>query len=67
MTASRAAEGPGITSRAALVDARRLAVVDSECTLLGLVCMKRSRSAFCFDADVASRAASVPTQKGTIA
>lgn len=36
---------------------RRLAVVDSERTLLGLVCIKRSGSGFCSDADVASRAA----------
>lgn len=47
---------------------RRLAVVDSERTLLGLVCIKRSWSGFCSDADVASRAAaSAATQKRTIA
>jgi CBS domain-containing protein len=36
---------------------RRLAVVDPDRTLLGLVCLKRTRSGFCSDADVASRAA----------
>jgi CBS domain-containing protein len=34
---------------------RRLAVVDADDTLLGLVCLKRSRSGFCSDADVAAR------------
>ncbi|GAB3024403.1 hypothetical protein GCM10011376_09880 [Nocardioides flavus (ex Wang et al. 2016)] len=35
---------------------RRLAVVDAELTLLGLLCLKRSGAGFCSDADVASRA-----------
>lgn len=34
---------------------RRLAVVDADDTLLGLVCLKRSRSGFCSDTDVAAR------------
>lgn len=34
---------------------RRLAVVDADHRLLGLVCLKRSRSGFCSDADVAAR------------
>jgi CBS domain-containing protein len=40
---------------------RRLAVVDADRTLLGLVCLKRSRSGFCSDADVAARASAVTT------
>jgi CBS domain-containing protein len=35
---------------------RRLAVVDPEGALLGLVCLKRHRTGFCSDADVAARA-----------
>jgi hypothetical protein len=35
---------------------RRLAVVDHDGTLLGLMCLKRSRTGFCSDEDVASRA-----------
>ena len=35
---------------------RRLAVVDADHTLLGLVCLKRSRTGFCADADVDARA-----------
>jgi len=35
---------------------RRLAVVDSEGALLGLLCMKRRLTGFCSDADVAGRA-----------
>jgi CBS domain-containing protein len=35
---------------------RRLVVVDADRTLLGLVCLKRSRSGFCSDADVYARA-----------
>jgi len=35
---------------------RRLAVVNPEGALLGLVCLKRRRSGFCSDADVISRA-----------
>ena len=37
---------------------RRLAVVDHDGTLLGLMCLKRSRTGFCSDEDVASRARS---------
>jgi CBS domain-containing protein len=36
---------------------RRLAVVDSGGELLGLLCLKRSGTGFCSDADVAARAA----------
>ena len=35
---------------------RRVAVVDAGNTLLGLVCLNRSRSGFCSDADVVARA-----------
>jgi CBS domain-containing protein len=35
----------------------RLAVVDGDGTLLGLLCLKRHLDGFCSDADVASRAA----------
>lgn len=38
---------------------RRLAVVDADRTLLDLVCLKRSWSGFCSDADVASRGLAV--------
>ena len=34
---------------------RRVAVVDAEGTLLGLVCLKQRRTGFCSDADVAAR------------
>jgi hypothetical protein len=37
---------------------RRLAVVNHDSTLLGLMCFKRSRTGFCSDEDVASRAQS---------
>jgi CBS-domain-containing membrane protein len=37
---------------------RRVAVVDAEGTLLGLMCLKRRRTGFCSDADVASRSRS---------
>ena len=37
---------------------RRLAVVDRDGTLLGLMCLKRTRTGFCSDEDVASRAQS---------
>lgn len=37
---------------------RRLAVVDHDGTLLGLMCLKRTRTGFCSDEDVASRAQS---------
>jgi len=36
---------------------RRLAVVDAEGELMGLLCLKRSGTGFCSDADVAARAA----------
>ena len=36
---------------------RRLAVVDDDGTLLGLLCLKRRQTGFCSDADVAARAA----------
>lgn len=36
--------------------ARRLAVVDDEGRLLGLLCLKRSGSGYCTDGDVAARA-----------
>ena len=36
---------------------RRLAVVDDEGVLLGLLCLKRRRTGFCSDAEVAARAA----------
>jgi CBS domain-containing protein len=39
---------------------RRLAVVDADGTLLGLLCLKRRRTGFCTDADVAARAAEDP-------
>ncbi|HEY0952080.1 CBS domain-containing protein [Nocardioides sp.] len=35
---------------------RRLAVMDEDGTLLGLLCLKRRRTGFCSDADVAARA-----------
>ena len=35
---------------------RRLAALDAEGTLLGLLCLKRRLTAFCSDADVAARA-----------
>ena len=35
----------------------RLAVIDEECRLLGLLCLKRTRLGFCSDADVQARAA----------
>jgi CBS-domain-containing membrane protein len=37
---------------------RRLAAIDHDGTLLGLMCLKRSRTGFCSDEDVASRAQS---------
>ena len=43
---------------------RRLAVVDVEHTLLGLLCLKRSGSGFCSDADVAARAMTATTDHG---
>lgn len=38
-------------------DRRRLAVVDGDGSLLGLLCLKRRLTGFCSDADVADRAA----------
>ncbi len=38
-------------------DARRLAVVDDDGVLLGLLCLKRRRTGFCSDRDVRARAA----------
>lgn len=35
---------------------RRLAVVDADGTLLGLLCLKRSGAGFCSDADITARA-----------
>ncbi|MGA8850204.1 MAG: CBS domain-containing protein [Aeromicrobium sp.] len=39
----------------AATDARRLAVVDDEGVLLGLLCLKRRRTGFCSEADLDSR------------
>jgi len=45
-----------VTSRAMIADGRRrLAVVDSGGTLLGLLCLKRSGRGFCSQADVEAR------------
>lgn len=44
---------------------RRLAVTDVELRLLGLICFKRSRSGFCSNADIASRAAATTTDRRT--
>lgn len=51
-------EAPAALVQARLIryKLRRLAVIDADHTLLGLVCLKRSRSGFCSDADVAARA-----------
>lgn len=38
-------------------DERRAAVVDADGRLVGLLCLKRRRTGFCSDADVAARAA----------
>ncbi|MBB3045470.1 CBS domain-containing protein [Nocardioides sp. LMS-CY] len=43
---------------------RRLAVVDGEGRLVGLLCLKRRRTGFCSDADVAARAADAGTRRG---
>lgn len=58
---------PVAAVRAFLIQAeqRRLAVVDAELTLLGLVCLKRSGSGFCSDTDVASRAAATAIDRRT--
>jgi CBS domain-containing protein len=42
-------------------DARRLAVVDGDGVLLGLLCLKRRRTGFCSDRDARARAADVTT------
>ena len=54
-----AADTPAEQIRARLLafGQRRLAVVDDDGVLLGLVCLKRRRTGFCSDADVAARAA----------
>ncbi len=44
---------------------RRLAVVDADRTLLGLLCLKSSGTGFCSDSDVASRAAVSTTRRRT--
>lgn len=43
---------------------RRLAVVDRQMRLLGLLCLKRSGLGFCSDADVAERAAERTERSG---
>jgi CBS-domain-containing membrane protein len=46
---------------------RRLAVVDADGSLLGLICLKQRRTGFCSDADVAARSRSrdeAPPQYG---
>lgn len=43
---------------------RRLAVVDTDRTLLGLLCLKRSGTGFCSDVDVASRATANTSTQG---
>lgn len=47
------------SARSSMIDAglRRLAVVDDDGSLLGLICLKRHLGGFCSDADVAARAA----------
>ncbi len=52
-----AADVPAEAARRLLVDSgrRRLAVVDADGRLLGLLCLKRRQTGFCSDADVASR------------
>ncbi|MBN1093196.1 CBS domain-containing protein [Blastococcus sp. TML/M2B] len=44
--------------------ARRLAVVDGAGRLLGLVCLKRSRTGFCRDAGVAARSRATSRSRG---
>jgi CBS domain-containing protein len=44
---------------------RRLAVVDDDGTLLGLLCLKRRRTGFCSDRDVESRARDPLAQAGS--
>jgi hypothetical protein len=39
---------------------RRLAVVDGQGSLLGLLCLKRHLGGFCSDADVAARRGNTP-------
>ena len=43
---------------------RRLAVVDRDGTLLGLLCLKSSGAGFCSDADITSRAMAATTDHG---
>jgi CBS domain-containing protein len=43
---------------------RRLAVVDEDGTLLGLLCLKSSGAGFCSDADITSRAMAATTDHG---
>lgn len=43
---------------------RRLAVVDPDGTLLGLLCLKSSGAGFCSDADITSRAMAATTDHG---
>ena len=43
---------------------RRLAVVDDDGTLVGLLCLKRRLAGFCSDAEVAARAAEHVTSAG---
>lgn len=61
-----APHAPAARMRAVLVSSglRRLAVVDTDRTLLGLLCLKRSRTGFCSDADVTSRAQANTTTQG---
>ncbi len=53
------ADLPAEDARLLLLDRgqRRLAVVDDDGMLIGLLCLKRRRTGFCSDADVAARAA----------
>ncbi len=55
-------------SRQMLVDRdeRRLAVVDGEGRLLGLLCLKRRRTGFCSDEDVRARALSRQSAAGVV-
>lgn len=53
------AEAPAEEARQVLLSRgqRRLAVVDADGALIGLLCLKRRLTGFCSDADVAARAA----------
>lgn len=61
-----APHAPAALLRSVLVRSglRRLAVVDTDRTLLGMLCLKRSGAGFCSDADVASRATAGTTIDG---